>query len=331
MSSPPFPVVHRPTLPDPDKPPMPYVIGASFTASHHIPADPLLLPYEHVVAPLPAMFQSTWTQLGLCLELKGRKADVNADYFSFKLLEELAVGDGRGPQVFRVGENLVVKIFDPLYYHAVFPYSGLRPHVVNLADYHHNNEVAAYMELFPKFGGVSMPQFLGSHTIEIPANTPDGTEVSREVRLIVMEYLGKSSMDKIDPASLAPEKRLSIMKRVLETEMQFLYEGVRLNELAPCNVMLVGDDKSKDWDKQDTFRVVLLDFDEAAVGRLVMENVMKETLPKPLSPAAWHAANPGLLRGFAAAGWAPRAADLRGAWVDALFRGRGDAYLAAAP
>jgi hypothetical protein len=302
---------------------MPYVVGAAFIAQHHRPASPTLLPYEFIVAPLPDGLQKSMTQLSLCLESMGREVQMDQSHFPFRLGEALAVTDGRGPQVFRA-DTMVIKIFDPLYYHTVFPYSGLRPHVVNLADWHHCNEVAVYAELFRKFGGSCMAQYFGSYTIRIPTYMPE-PHTSRAVRVIMMENLGKVSMNKVNPASLASGMSPSIMKRVIETQMLFLYHGVRLVEMSPSNVMLVPLDDKKPWEEQADYRVVLIDFDQAAQATSMHENAMKDKLPKPLWPATWHAANPGLLNDFVAGGWVPAANQI--AWIENLFRSDVNAYV----
>jgi hypothetical protein len=241
-------------------------------------------------------------------------------HVDFTLLEGLAVGDGRGPQVFRISDQAVVKIYDPLYYPAVLP-CGLRSHVVNQADRDHNNEVSAYLELAPRFAGAKVPGFIGCYTISIPTKTPTG-DIIRQVRVALVEYIRGWCMNEVDPTRLQPQMTNKVMKYIIETDMQFLFHGIRMQDLAPSNVILVGEDEGKPYDEQTDFRAVLIDFNNVAVGRHAIENVMRDRLAKPLSPVAWHASNSGLLDKFVTAGWIPHADYIP--FLQAMFGGSND-------
>jgi hypothetical protein len=305
----------RPSLPDPDKPQMPYAVGRQFTAFHHKAPHPMMLRHDQVTEPLPSQFQ-TMTQLAFCVGCPARNAPLLGQTFHFTITREVAVEDGRGSQVFLVNDSLVAKIFDPLYYYSVFR-SGLRPHVVNIADYHHSREVAAYQELNGILGGGVIPKFYGSWSLYIPTPTPAGCLVIRTVHMILIEYLAGLCMNNLLPSCLTAEMRLNIMTRVVEADIELVYHGVRQGDLAPRNVMLLEDPQEKD------FRLVIIDFNHAVVSRLEGEHVMKHDLPKPLSPVRWHRYH-GHLDAFADARWLPGRQYQR--WLEAVFAGS-DRYL----
>ena len=120
--------------PDLDKPHIPYTVGQTFTVRRHIPPLPLMKPYPNRPRPCPDNLQEQ-TQLEYCLSrhpLEGSTCDDVT--FTFKITEELRVGDGRGAQIVVANGNLVAKIYDPLYYPA-YKNSFKRDDVIMWADY----------------------------------------------------------------------------------------------------------------------------------------------------------------------------------------------------
>ena len=254
---------------------------------------PLDKPYPYRRPDPPANFKEQ-TQLQYCLSTRILEGCTCDEVFSFVVTKELAVRDGRGAQIVVANDNMVAKIFDPLYYAALGEYSGERDDVVGLADRDYTREAAAYEEL-RDFWGTIIPDYYGSWTCDIATNTNSGP-VMRPVRLVFMELINGFCMRDFDPKNLTEEERSNIMVKAIEVETTMIFRGgVKHRDFTPRNILFSGIDLAS-----PKLRVVAIDFNISVVIRLTEWRRMKGTLP--VSPIErWS----GALIDFAAFGWIP--------------------------
>jgi hypothetical protein len=282
-------------LPDPDKPPIPYVLGAQFTVRRHVPPPPFGRPYPTPHPEPPENLQKL-TQLEHCLANPPRKGSMCDEVFTFVITKELVVKDGRGAQLVIANDTLVAKIYDPLYYPPIDDYTGLRTNVVHDADFHYSREAAAYDELSTIFRGEVIPEYHGSWTCDVLTKTSSGPTVTRPVRLILVELINGICMQHLNPNQLIQDQRSNIMVKAIEARLEISFHGVRQRDFAPRNVIVQGDLMG------DDFRVVIIDFNLSVVQRLAGEPRMKDLYSKPISPIKWHW---GYMNDFVATGWVP--------------------------
>ncbi|RAK87304.1 hypothetical protein BO79DRAFT_229668 [Aspergillus costaricaensis CBS 115574] len=142
------------------------------------------------------------------------------------ILGNKLVGDGHSAQVFKVRvlnpkcntetfqgtEDLVAKVYDPLY----------------LNDH----------------DGDLIPRFYGSYSTDINCqDIGDDAETnemcSRTVRLILNEHVPGRSMLQAGPSNFPQRDRQQIMKSVIEFESEVYRRDILLTDLSPRNVMMV--------------------------------------------------------------------------------------------
>lgn len=160
------------------------------------------------------------------------------------------------------GEELVAKIFDPLY--------------VGLDDYgrpptyfserFYSCEAAAYDRIKERgLDGRFTPKFEGCWSLELPLRDLDGLVVRREVRLILQQFIPGDTMqalmergevDKIDP-----EVRMDLLDRVMEAISQIDFIGVQSFDMHPRNLMVTKD-------AQNRWYITLIDFSHSRVQDL---------------------------------------------------------------
>ena len=253
---------------------------------------PLGHPYPHRRPTPPENFQDL-TQLQYCLSNPILEGSSDEEFFSFIVTREIAVRDGRGAQIVLANDNMVAKIYDPLYYAALGDYSGERADVVGLADRDYTREAAVYEELRDFWGSV-VPGYYGSWTCHVPTNTTSGF-VSRPVRLIFMEFVQGVCMRDLDPKHLLEEQRSNIMVKAIEIETEIMFRGgVDHRDFVPRNIICSGSDLAS-----PDLRVVAIDFNISVIVRLTNWPRMAG-LPVPLV-RRWCGGSVD----FAAPGWIP--------------------------
>ena len=213
------------------------------------------------------------TQLEYCLSwhpLEGSTCDDVT--FSFTITKELRVGDGRGAQIVVANDDLVAKIYDPLFYSAYQNSS-----VIMRADYDYSREAAAYDELRGPFESTIIPRYHGSWTCDVCVDTPSGPR-KRPVRLILMEFIDGVCMQDLDPNDFTEEERSNIMVKPIAAESAIAFRGVQHKDLAPRNVLCSGNLKSTD------LRVVIIDFNVSVVTRLAHSQTPSDSHQLPASP-----------------------------------------------
>lgn len=264
--------------PDPLKPELPYRHGLCLDIQAHAPPQPFGLGYFKEAAPRPAAF---WTDLDGMTQsdwcFKHPPVDTpsppDATIRHLHVLDEVACRDGRGAQIVRCsisdssdisdshnGRTYIAKIFDPLYY----PYVDSNDDVTWNADRDYSTEAAAYEHLKRlTVDGTLTPKYYGSWTFNMAHSA--SSNAPRPVRMILMEWIPncvtmQHLMDQGIPAYISPQDRLDILANAMELYSKLQFYGVRHEDFAPRNVLVVGTgEKSRFSD------VILIDFNMSAV------------------------------------------------------------------
>ncbi len=249
------------------KPPLPYIVGQEFWIRPHTPPPPMHgdrdLSYEGFIE------RETKHPLERCLLHPPLPGLTEGALIGVKVVEEVRVGDGHSAQLVTVKiidvppqasillqQNmiLVAKFYDPLYFN--HKQDDMDPFLAS--DYGYTHETAAYKAL-ESFQGNKIPKYYGSYTCELP--TPSGHR--RSVRLILIERIIGSSMEKLKPTDFSQSERQNIMKFIIDTESDMYGRDIVHTDLHPRNVIVSGSAADA-----STLRVVLIDFGYVRFGRL---------------------------------------------------------------
>ncbi|KAH3940316.1 hypothetical protein HBH53_217780 [Parastagonospora nodorum] len=223
----------------------PYIVGAIFTATSHEPSVPFGHDYITKYPKLPDNWEKL-SQLDSCLSrpfLGGRS--ITHATRTLTITSTIRSGYGRGAQILVINNNMVAKIYDPLYYKFINEYDYTEP-VICDADGDYLREAAAYTELQSSPAAVeTTPIYHGSFTVETDTYvTPSGGKEKRVVPLILIEYLRGQSMSSIKPHTLSDEVRSAITRKVIVAEIVILHAGVDHYDYCPRNIMLLNLDES---------------------------------------------------------------------------------------
>lgn len=107
----------------------------------------------------------------------------------------------------------------------------------------------AYQTL-AQYQGQGIPKFHGSYSLCIPV---PGSSLSREVKMVLVQYIKGPSMLQLMPEQLPQLVRQHIFRKMLDLESSIFEKDVDLVDLAPRNTILIrtGEDRPE---------VVLIDF-----------------------------------------------------------------------
>ena len=163
--------------------------------------------------------------------------------------------------------DFVAKFYDPLYW----DHNQTDSDVFKLMDSTYPTEAAVYSKL-QKIQGKVIPKFYGSYTCSFPVSKGK----QRQVRLILIEYVQGRRMFDLNPQDPNQRQRHSHMKAVIDAETAAFTEDVKLNDVAPRNVLIRSAGNADKEGKQgaaaketksDFERVVLIDFDVSELAR----------------------------------------------------------------
>ncbi|KAH4029540.1 hypothetical protein HBI56_130970 [Parastagonospora nodorum] len=280
----------------------PYIVGATFTAISHEPSVPFGHDYITKYPKLPDNWEKL-SQLDSCLSrpfLGGRS--ITHATRTLTITSTIRSGYGRGAQILVINNNMVAKIYDPLYYKFINEYNYTEP-VICDADGDYLREAAAYTELQSSPAAVeTTPIYHGSFTVETDTYvTPSGGKEKRVVPLILIEYLRGQSMSSIKPHTLSDEVRSAITRKVIVAEIVILHAGVDHYDYCPRNIMLLNLDESPSTLTEDYInnhvQVKVIDFNISIVKLTQVTNTaagIKATLrqgenhiPKSTSAEEW--------------------------------------------
>jgi hypothetical protein len=185
---------------DEGKPALPYTLGATFTAYRHVLTPPFGHGYTTPWPPFKSEDSRTLTQRD-CLTRQPVEGDTLNDSRTLTITGLIRTGYSYGAQIEAVSEDMVAKIYDPLYDNGTDCYDNKRD-VVVLADGHYTREAVAYEELqhSPEARAI-IPEYHGSWTMEIHTTINDKTH-TRHVRLLLMEHVTSTVMNNVIPEHL---------------------------------------------------------------------------------------------------------------------------------
>ncbi|KAF1358459.1 hypothetical protein EJ07DRAFT_62715, partial [Lizonia empirigonia] len=290
---------------------LPYHVGFTTTAMRHEPPDPFGPDYD-TATPDDYPDWRSMSKEELCLTqpyiLQGRTIAEETRLLTITSI--IRAGQDCGPQLVVVNDNLVAKIYDPLYYEGVGEYR-YPENVVWHADSAYSREAAAYRHLNASNKVADLvPAFHGTWTIDVDSALPHGGKMiraTRPVRLILMDHIQGRYMQSIKAQSLPARVRSCILKQCLDAEVRIYHAGVGHHDFSPRNIIIVGHDYNT-----PILEVKVIDFDLATVYdhsqftyrayRQAHESLEEQQHPKMQSPLMRHF---GRLAEFSCLGWCP--------------------------
>lgn len=184
------------------------------------------------------------------------------------VIQQIRCGDDCLAQVVRClvdGEERVAKIYDPLYVGIERCYEdGFPPTYFSERSY--SCEAAAYKRIQESgLDGQYTPKFYGCWFLELPLPVGSGKVVSREVCLILQEFIPgdtiEALMERGAASKICPDVRVELLDRIMEASSHLAFIGVINDDQHPRNFMVTNDIK-KGW--QST----LIDFSHSRVRDL---------------------------------------------------------------
>ncbi|CAA9962623.1 AarF unusual protein kinase [Pyrenophora teres f. maculata] len=242
------------------KPPLPYTVGATFTAYRHKPPAPFGHGYGTPWPPFKT--GKFWLpQLEYCLSQLPLPGCTLKECCTLAITDLIRTGYSYSAQVVVVNKTMVAKIYDPLYDNGFDCYDNKRD-VIVLSDGDYSREAAAYENLQRSAEARKcIPEYYGSWTTQVQTTIGDKTYL-RHVRLILMENVPGAVMRSVRPQLLPEAIRSRIMQKVLEAETIVYNAGVHHRDMSPRNVMLVS--RPNVHTASDP-RVVIIDFNVSNV------------------------------------------------------------------
>ncbi|KAI0582302.1 hypothetical protein Alg130_06191 [Pyrenophora tritici-repentis] len=191
----------------------PYVVGLTAIATRHEPHQPFGLAYV-------------------------------TDYTKYlKITAVIRPSCNRGAQVVVVNDDMVAKIYDPLFYDSCDD-SVFGEDVVTKAHCDYSYEAAAYQELQKSPAAQELiPAFYGTWTIDIDTLKREGDQLckyTRQVPVLLIEYVRGFTMTDLDPRMLNEQMRTSVVKKALEADSIIYDAGVNHGDMHPRNIVIVG-------------------------------------------------------------------------------------------
>lgn len=131
---------------------------------------------------------------------------------------------------------LAAKIFDP--YHFAKRKSRYQRAVRSMARMY-STECQAY-KILTEFQGSSIPKYYGSYYLSLPLSDQSAKEQARTVYMVLMQYIDGQPLCDISPDQVNRLIRQQIVHRIIEIETMIFQRGIRLDDLAGRNIMVVG-------------------------------------------------------------------------------------------
>ena len=249
----------------------PYVVGFTATATRHQPPEPFGLGYDTgCPLSLPLNNQKSLSKAEYCLSRHLCPSRSLEDVKTLTITAVIRTGHSRGAQLVVIDNDTVAKIYDPLYYNEVNEY-GFEEDVMFDAFSDYSREAAAYNQLqeSPAARQVT-PAFYGTWTISVDTEIRDGGELqmrTRQVPLVLMEYVRGETMRNIDARALPEQMRSRILKKAIDTDIIIFHAGVDNEDFCPRNIMVVGLRPNPKDDTPDDVAIKAIDFNVATVRR----------------------------------------------------------------
>ncbi|KAI0188889.1 hypothetical protein EV127DRAFT_433240 [Xylaria flabelliformis] len=301
---------------DDDRPPCPYIPGLVMQITEHQPPAPFgqggYPPSRHSY--LPENLLEEMSQIQQVLVCRPQDTQWPSDTLPrsgvLTITKTLSIGEARGAQLVvcsilqgqKKPNEVVAKVYDPLYY----PYNDDRTNasqdVVWMADKDYSREAVAYKHLQttkeaqkPGF----MPEYYGSWTFDLPL-TRQGKVHKRSIRLLLIENLaGSSILELYSRNSRVPNAfhyneayRLDVLAEILEGVVKQLHSGLDQRDLSPRNVMIVPSPRET-MPPLYVPRVVLIDYNIAVVFKHTKyRRHPHQDLSLPRNPAEFYWSSP---------------------------------------
>ncbi|PYH78347.1 hypothetical protein BO82DRAFT_421965 [Aspergillus uvarum CBS 121591] len=250
------------------KPDIPYAnIGSYFTVREHFPPPPRDT-LNIRLSKLEQERRMTTDILTRCIDNNPVSGEMGTLQLTLRTLNVLQVRDSSTSQVVLVkiikghlaNVRVVAKFYDPLYYN--HQRSILDPFLCVEEEY--TRETAAYQHLHKHGLSDYIPQFCGSYSLDMPV--PD--RGIRQVRLILVEFMSGSSMNRLRPGRIAVETRQHILEQIVRAESRFYAVGLQHKDLYRRNIMVEGI-----INNDPTCRpyITIIDFGRAYIGHPTRE------------------------------------------------------------
>ena len=263
---------------DPDgKPSLPYKLGFEFTAFSREPPSPADI-YDAIWVRSKNRHELTQSQIKYCLAESVEDAQSGSQTkegpcgISKKLhiTSLIQVGSSCGAQVVGVDNDMVAKIFDPLYYEE-YEEGWWKQDVVKRARDDYVREAAAYDKLrASKTAAKITPKFYGAWSTTITTPIDNGDTKDRTVRLILIQQLHGQCMRSINPRKLRKRVRSKALMKVLDAEAVLYEAGITHWNFRPQNIMInipSGDDPD--------IKVHIVDFAQSKIVELKGDRLSK--------------------------------------------------------
>ncbi|KAI4632144.1 uncharacterized protein J4E87_001615 [Alternaria ethzedia] len=276
----------------------PYVVGFTTTARRQQPLEPFGLGYKTECPLIPP--PEDWKSLSKAEYCSLRHVCDDRSLEDVKTLNITAVirtGENRGAQLVVINDDMVAKIYDPFYYDETDELSGKEDIIFNaFSDY--SREAAAFRQIqtSPAAREVT-PAFHGTWTTAVDTWVYDNGQVqkrTRQVPLILMEYIRGETMRNIEARALPERVRSRILKKVIDTDIIMFHAGIGNSDYCPRNIMITGLRGNLEDDALDGVTITAIDFNVATVrlhpkcaGADIARKVEEEYkawAPKLLSP-----------------------------------------------
>ncbi|KAE8844424.1 hypothetical protein PTNB85_02689 [Pyrenophora teres f. teres] len=294
---------------------LPYHVGFTTIATRHEPNEPFGTGYDTDDPPVLGDCE-TLSQLDYCLSNPsvGRNL-LHQDTKDLKITAIIRTGCNRGAQLVVVNDDMVAKVYDPLFYNPSED-CHFGEDVVATANSDYCHEAAAYHELQKSPAAQEVtPAFYGTWTINVDTLKREGDQLwkyTRQVPVILIEYVRGFTMTDINPQVLNEQLQSSVVKKALESESLIFHAGVNHGDMHPRNIIVVGFRSDLVHDAPKEVIVKVIDFNVAEVylhpkcanadiKRSIMERMQAWSLKLP-SPFMrfYHSLN-----GFVWEGWCP--------------------------
>ena len=294
---------------------VPYSVGFTTIATRHKPHHPY---EEDCETDSPPILENrkTLSQLDYCLSSPtiGGKM-LCQDTKALEITAIIRASRKQGAQLVIVNNDMVAKIYDPLYYDNSNGCGG-EIDVVYKAYSDYRTEAAVYQELQKSPAAQEVtPAFYGAWTIHVDTLKREGDQIwkyTRQVPLILIEYVRGDTMTDIDPLVLSEASRSSLMKKVMHAHSIIFCTGIVHRDVYPRNVIIVAPTNDEAYDTPNEVFIKVIDFNISRI-RLHPKDRSPETqheiqeeldawFPKLPSPMLLFYSSMGE---FACAGWCP--------------------------
>ncbi|KAI1672100.1 hypothetical protein L13192_02959 [Pyrenophora tritici-repentis] len=246
---------------------LPYHVGFTAIATRHEPNEPFGMGYATDSPPVLGDYE-TLSQLDYCLlnpSIGGKT--LHDETKALKITAVIRPSCNRGAQVVVVNDDMVAKIYDPLFYNSSDDYDG--GDVVFTANSDYCREAAAYRELQKSPAAQELiPAFYGTWTIDIDTLKREGDQLckyTRQVPVILIEHVQGVTMTDIDPKVFTESIRTSVLKKVVHIDSVIFQAGVSHGDIHPRNIIVVGMQSDVEHGAPQEAIVKLIDFNVAQV------------------------------------------------------------------